>query len=215
MQGCGTPSLGRAKRSLNPKFNSLLGSSLPLAFNRYEAASSALFNPVKELEKRSASASILNADKEDDNEDILDIDAYLDEAIVLRERRSAEANDDSTKDTTTSSGPRANRKNNNNNNGGGGGGGGGNQKKKQQQNRKNDNDYTGRDPALDKLVRDIRQRVKDSKKFWSNLPHQICSNENISSTSDADGMCWNGHTIDRYANDVIIVETHFNCLLYL
>lgn len=40
--------------------------------------------------------------------------------------------------------------------------------------------------------------MKDYKKFWSNLPHSVCSNEDIASSSDVDGMCWNGHTIDRW-----------------
>lgn len=129
--------------------------------------------------------------------DILDIDADVDEATVLRERRAAEpaseeqtADGDKTNDDVAASDSAVG-------NGGGRGGGRGNQqRRKNQQNRKNDDD-NGRDPNLDKLVREIRQRVKESKKFWSNLPHQICSNNEISTSSDVDGMCWNGHTIDR------------------
>lgn len=114
--------------------------------------------------------------------DILDIDASLDDAIILREKRAA---DPGNRDSSENGGGNNNNRRNNNN-------------KRKQQNRKNDdNDFSGRDPALDKLVKDVRQRIKDYKKFWSNLPHQICSNEEISTSSDADGMCWNGHTIDR------------------
>lgn len=129
--------------------------------------------------------------------DILDIDADVDDAIVLRERRAAEpiaeeqsADGVKTNDDAVVGAGAA---------GNGGGRGAGRdkqQRRKNQQNRKNDDD-NGRDPNLDKLVREIRQRVKESKKFWSNLPHQICSNDEISTSSDVDGMCWNGHTIDR------------------
>nr|3ODN_A Chain A, Dally-like protein [Drosophila melanogaster] len=103
--------------------------------------------------------------------------------------------------------------------GNGGGGGGGNnrrqqqrrkqqQQRRKQQNNRDDNDDDdeesggGREPILDRIVRDIRQRVKDYKKFWSNLPHSVCSNEDIASSSDVDGMCWNGHTIDRYMHSI-------------
>ena len=108
----------------------------------------------------------------------------MDDAIVLRERRAADpGNRDSSE---------------NGNNGNGGGNNNRRNNKRKQQNRKNDdNEYNGRDPALDKLIKDIKQRVKDYKKFWSNLPHQICSNDEISTSTDADGLCWNGHTIDR------------------
>lgn len=60
--------------------------------------------------------------------------------------------------------------------------------------------YSGRD-QMNKVVRNIRHYIKDLKKYWSNLPHQHCSNEGISSVSDGDGMCWNGNTIGRYYFD--------------
>lgn len=50
---------------------------------------------------------------------------------------------------------------------------------------------------MDKLVKDIRQKVKDSKKFWSNLPFQICNHEDFSVPPGIEGNCWNGYTIDR------------------
>ncbi|XP_037809429.1 glypican-4 [Lucilia sericata] len=173
-QGCGRPTLGRAKRNVNPKF----------------VATPQHNQETKSLKKRSASSDFL--DIEQLETDILDIDAALDDAIVLRERRAA---DPGNRDSSEGG----------NNNGGTGGGNNNNRRnnKRKQQNRKNDeNEYNGRDPALDKLVKDIKQRVKDYKKFWSNLPHQICNNDDISSSTDADGMCWNGHTIDRYMHSV-------------
>lgn len=54
-----------------------------------------------------------------------------------------------------------------------------------------------KDPLLDQLVKDIRQKVKDSRKFWSNLPYQICNNEEFSAPSSSDADCWNGNSVDR------------------
>lgn len=51
--------------------------------------------------------------------------------------------------------------------------------------------------VMDKLVKDIRQKVKDSKKFWSNLPFQICNHEDFSVPPGVEGNCWNGYAIDR------------------
>lgn len=41
---------------------------------------------------------------------------------------------------------------------------------------------------MDKLIKDIRQKVKDSKKFWSNLPYQMCNNEDL--IANMDKKCW-------------------------
>uniref|UniRef100_A0A1I8N5T5 Glypican n=1 Tax=Musca domestica TaxID=7370 RepID=A0A1I8N5T5_MUSDO len=159
--GCGRPPLSRSRRNINPKF---------MATSEETAKHSTKRSAVEQMES-----------------DILDIDASLDDAIILREKRAA---DPGNRDSSENGGGNNNNRRNNNN-------------KRKQQNRKNDdNDFSGRDPALDKLVKDVRQRIKDYKKFWSNLPHQICSNEEISTSSDADGMCWNGHTIDRYMHSV-------------
>ncbi|XP_075159917.1 glypican dally-like [Haematobia irritans] len=157
-QGCGRPTLGRSKRSINPKF------------------------PANDENKHQF---VKRSTSNDNDSDILDIDASLDDAIILREKRAADPGHRDSSEGDSNGG--GNRRNSN---------------KRKQQNRKNDDNDYGRDPALDKLVKDIRQRVKDYKKFWSNLPHQICSNDEISTSTDADGMCWNGHTIDRYMHSV-------------
>ncbi|KAL7021750.1 hypothetical protein ACKWTF_012006 [Chironomus riparius] len=61
--------------------------------------------------------------------------------------------------------------------------------------------YTGktdsRESALDKLVKEIRQKVKDTKKFWSNLPYTACNNDDFTPSRDND-VCWNGVGINRY-----------------
>ncbi|EDW25215.1 GL16644 [Drosophila persimilis] len=202
-QGCGRPTLRRAKRSVHPKLQA-----------------------VQELHVESPAEA-----------DTLDIDATLDEAIVLRERRAAEpgSQESSVSQQSQEQGVGKNGGNNGGAGGGGGGGGGsgggggggggagggGNnrrqqerrkqqqQQRRKQQNNRNDNDDDenesgggGREPILDRIVRDIRQRVKEYKKFWSNLPHSICSNEDIAASSDVDVLCWNGHTIDRYMHSI-------------
>ncbi|XP_002022291.2 glypican-4 [Drosophila persimilis] len=189
-QGCGRPTLRRAKRSVHPKLQA-----------------------VQELHVESPAEA-----------DTLDIDATLDEAIVLRERRAAEpgSQESSVSQQSQEQGVGKNGGNNGGAGGGGGGGGGGGNNRRQQQRRKqqqqqrrkqqnnrNDNDDDenesgggGREPILDRIVRDIRQRVKEYKKFWSNLPHSICSNEDIAASSDVDVLCWNGHTIDRYMHSI-------------
>lgn len=63
--------------------------------------------------------------------------------------------------------------------------------------RKDDDSEENKEPVLDKLVKDIRQKVKDSRKFWSNLPYQICNNEDFAAPSSSDANCWNGNSVDR------------------
>ncbi|XP_055856789.1 glypican-4 isoform X3 [Episyrphus balteatus] len=169
-QGCGRPSLGRKKRTINPKF----------------------LEPSNQMaSSESMEAGIID----------IDIDATLDNEIILKENAQqrvkrtieSESDDVAVSDQEQNNPPKK----------GGGGGGGGRKNKKKQGNRKNDDsDYVTREPVLDKLIKEIRQKVKESKKFWSNLPYQICNNEDIAASSDADNNCWNGHTVDRYMHSV-------------
>lgn len=167
-QGCGRPSLGRKKRTINPKF----------------------------FEQNKKNSSNENVETE-----FLYIDAKLDNEIVLKEtaqqrvKRTVESEFE-TEDIAVSDQEQNNPPKK-------GGGGGGRKNKKKQGNRKNDDsDYVTREPVLDKLIKEIRQKVKESKKFWSNLPYQICNNDDIAASSDADNNCWNGHTVDRYMHSV-------------
>ena len=101
------------------------------------------------------------------------------------------------------------------NGGNGGGGGGGNRRgsssnnsnTKNNNNQNNNNENRGtfnrvksdnnRESMLDKLVKDIRQKVKDSKKFWSNLPYQVCNNDEVAAPASNSDNCWNGKNVDR------------------
>ncbi|XP_055907997.1 glypican-4 isoform X2 [Eupeodes corollae] len=173
-QGCGRPSLGRKKRTISPKF----------------------------VEPNSKTTMSDNMEA-----DTMDIDATLDNEIILKEsaqqrvKRTIESESDS--EDVAVSDQEQNNPPKKGGGGGNGGGGGGRKNKKKQGNRKNDDsDYVTREPVLDKLIKEIRQTVKQSKKFWSNLPYQICNNEDIAALSDEDNNCWNGHTVDRYMHSV-------------
>lgn len=82
------------------------------------------------------------------------------------------------------------RKNKNNNRNGGGSNAG-------SRGRNDDDMDDNKEAPLDKLVKDIRTKIKDSKKFWSNLPYQICNNEDVAASPSNDMNCWNGNRIDR------------------
>lgn len=53
-------------------------------------------------------------------------------------------------------------------------------------------------PTLDKLVKDIREKVKDTKQFWSHLPYQICNDDHVAASPAKDDSCWNGAMKARY-----------------
>lgn len=60
--------------------------------------------------------------------------------------------------------------------------------------------------SLDKLVKDIRLRVKDTKQFWSRLPYQMCNSDtwsvHVYSGTGKENSCWNGTTEGRYLPQV-------------
>ena len=48
-------------------------------------------------------------------------------------------------------------------------------------------------------VGDIKEKLKQSRKFWSGLPGELCPGTRVEE-GDAEGDgCWNGHTLGRYA----------------
>lgn len=51
---------------------------------------------------------------------------------------------------------------------------------------------------LDKLVKEIRQRVRDLKQFWIYLPYRLC-NEGLVVPPSNTKECWNGTHVDKYA----------------
>ncbi|TNN67065.1 Glypican-6 [Liparis tanakae] len=56
--------------------------------------------------------------------------------------------------------------------------------------------------SLDRLVVDIKEKLKLSKKFWSNLPEAVCVEDRVTAGNASDDECWNGHTKGRYFPEV-------------
>ncbi|XP_022623604.1 glypican-6-like [Seriola dumerili] len=50
-------------------------------------------------------------------------------------------------------------------------------------------------------VIDIRERLKESRRFWSNLPDDICAKGKL--TESDDEQCWNSHAKGRYFPEVV------------
>ncbi|XP_071345229.1 glypican-6a isoform X1 [Trachinotus anak] len=50
-------------------------------------------------------------------------------------------------------------------------------------------------------VTDIKERLKESRRFWSNLPDDICAKGKL--TESDDEQCWNSHTKGRYFPEVV------------
>lgn len=57
--------------------------------------------------------------------------------------------------------------------------------------------------SLDRLVIDIKEKLKLYKKFWTNLPEAICQEERVTAGEAGDDQCWNGHTKGRYFPEVL------------
>ncbi|XP_077987611.1 glypican-6-like [Glandiceps talaboti] len=57
--------------------------------------------------------------------------------------------------------------------------------------------------SLDRLVRDIKNKIKLAKKFWSNLPYTVCNDENIAAGVSNEEDCWNGENKERYKEDIV------------
>ncbi|XP_030750341.1 glypican-6 [Sitophilus oryzae] len=68
-------------------------------------------------------------------------------------------------------------------------------------------------PNLDKLVTEIKTKIKDTKKFWLQLPYQYCSNESISAGPSDNGNCWNGTTVGTYDQSTPKSTTSENSLI--
>ncbi|GCC19791.1 glypican-4 [Chiloscyllium punctatum] len=51
--------------------------------------------------------------------------------------------------------------------------------------------------SLDRLVTDVKEKLKKAKKFWSTLPHSLCS-DNSSASVTEQNECWNGSNKGRY-----------------
>ncbi|NXI44571.1 GPC6 protein, partial [Galbula dea] len=57
--------------------------------------------------------------------------------------------------------------------------------------------------SLDRLVTDIKEKLKLSKKFWSTLPYTICKDERVTAGPSIEEDCWNGHAKARYLPEIM------------
>ncbi|XP_031416258.1 glypican-6-like isoform X2 [Clupea harengus] len=57
--------------------------------------------------------------------------------------------------------------------------------------------------SLDRLVVDVKERLRNSRKFWSSLPDGICHEDNRTSSNSSSEDCWNGHSRGRYFPEVL------------
>ncbi|KAL4635757.1 glypican-6 [Arapaima gigas] len=57
--------------------------------------------------------------------------------------------------------------------------------------------------SLDRLVVDIKEKLKQSKKFWSTLPDSICIQDKVTAGEAYEEQCWNGHSQGRYFPEVL------------
>ncbi|KAF5299389.1 hypothetical protein FQR65_LT09430 [Abscondita terminalis] len=70
---------------------------------------------------------------------------------------------------------------------------GGNNKSKNKKSKHKDVESVS---ALKKLIKDVKQRVKDSRQFWSQLPYQFCNNE--AAPPSFIESCWNGTSLGKF-----------------
>lgn len=54
--------------------------------------------------------------------------------------------------------------------------------------------------SLDKLVKEIKQRIRDSRQFWLYLPYKLCNDGLVVPPSNTND-CWNGTHVDKYVFD--------------
>uniref|UniRef100_A0A3Q3MSS7 Glypican 2 n=1 Tax=Mastacembelus armatus TaxID=205130 RepID=A0A3Q3MSS7_9TELE len=55
---------------------------------------------------------------------------------------------------------------------------------------------------LDRLVTELKERLRPMRGFWVSLPHTICSDEKMAADVTNEDRCWNGQTRGRYLPDV-------------
>lgn len=53
--------------------------------------------------------------------------------------------------------------------------------------------------TMDKLVKEIKQKVTDTRQFWGYLPYIMC-NINVSETPSGTNRCWNGTHFDKWGS---------------
>jgi glypican 4 (K-glypican) len=61
-------------------------------------------------------------------------------------------------------------------------------------------------PTLERLIKEIKMKVRDTRQFWEHLPYQYCNN--MSAPVSSGGKCWNGTDLGEYrANSTVKAST--------
>uniref|UniRef100_A0A670KME9 Glypican 2 n=1 Tax=Podarcis muralis TaxID=64176 RepID=A0A670KME9_PODMU len=55
---------------------------------------------------------------------------------------------------------------------------------------------------LDRLVSDVKEKLRLMRRFWVLLPHALCSDEKVAADVTNEDSCWNGQARGRYLPDV-------------
>eukprot|EP00063_Salmo_salar_P079797 XP_014054632.1 PREDICTED: glypican-2 isoform X2 [Salmo salar] len=55
---------------------------------------------------------------------------------------------------------------------------------------------------LDRLVSELKERLRPMRGFWVSLPHTVCNDKNMAADVTNEDRCWNGQTRGRYLPDV-------------
>ncbi|CAL8357746.1 unnamed protein product [Merluccius merluccius] len=55
---------------------------------------------------------------------------------------------------------------------------------------------------LDRLVTELKERLRPMREFWVSLPHTVCNDEKMAADVTNDDRCWNGQTRGRYLPEV-------------
>ncbi|XP_017263938.1 glypican-2 [Kryptolebias marmoratus] len=55
---------------------------------------------------------------------------------------------------------------------------------------------------LDRLVTELKERLRPMRGFWVSLPHTICNDEKMAADVTNEDRCWNGQTRGRYLMSV-------------
>ncbi|XP_061896084.1 glypican-2 [Entelurus aequoreus] len=55
---------------------------------------------------------------------------------------------------------------------------------------------------LDRLVTELKERLRPMGSFWVSLPHTICSDDKMAADVTDEDRCWNGQTRGRYLPEV-------------
>lgn len=57
--------------------------------------------------------------------------------------------------------------------------------------------------SLDRLVKDIRSKIKGARAFWTQLPYHMCSHEQVAADFKKDQECWNGLAKAKYESQIM------------